>query len=74
MIKIYMVIVYIHFLNQIVDNKNINGSVKGANYNQICMLGNFKLLAYVSVLFMIRKLIFVITDFPLLVIILTKLS
>jgi len=56
MIKIYMVIhVIIHFLNQIFDDKNINSSVKGANYNQVCILENFKFVCLCQRVFCDKK-------------------
>ena len=40
MVEIYKVIAYIPLLNQIFDDdKNKNGSVKGANNNQVYMRG-----------------------------------
>jgi len=42
MVEIYKVIAYIPSINQIFDNKNKNGSVKGANnYQEHIMRGNF---------------------------------
>jgi len=43
-------------LNQIFDDKNKNGSVKGANNNQVCKPGILNLLAFDGVFFMIRKI------------------
>jgi len=59
MVEIHKVIAYIPLLYQIFDDKNKNGSVKGANNNNVFMRGNF----YASVFFMIRKN--VIYDIPL---------
>ena len=61
MVEIHKVIAYIPLLYQIFDDKNKNGSVKGANNNnQVYMPANF----YVGVFFMIRNI--VIYDIPLL--------
>jgi len=40
MVEIYKVIAFIPLLDQIFDDKNKNGSVKGANYNQLYTRGN----------------------------------
>jgi len=56
MVEIYKVIAYIPLFNQIFDDKNKNGSAKGANNNQVYMRGNLNLLAIVNVFLMIRKM------------------
>jgi len=53
MVEIHKFIAYIPFLYQIFDDKNNNGSVKGANNNQVYMSGNF----YASVFFMIKNIV-----------------
>jgi len=63
MVEIYKVIAYIPLLNLIFDDKNKNGSVRGANNNQVYMHGILNLLAIVSVFLMIRKIY--IYDIPL---------
>jgi len=40
MVEICKVIAFIPLLDQILDDKNKNGSVKGANYNQLYTRGN----------------------------------
>jgi len=46
MVEIYKVIAYIPLFNKIFDDKKKNGSVKGANNNQICKRGILNLLAF----------------------------
>ena len=56
MVEIYKVIAYIPLFNQIFDDKNKNGSLKGANNNQVCKGGISNLLAFFGVFLMIRKI------------------
>jgi len=39
MVEIYKIIAYIPLFNQMFDDKNKNGSVRGANNNQVYMRG-----------------------------------
>jgi len=41
-VEIYKVIAFIPLLDQIFDDKNKNGSIKGANNNQAYMRENFE--------------------------------
>ena len=54
--EIYKVIAFIPLLNQIFDDNIKNGSVKGANNNQVYMSGILNFLAIVSVFLMVRKM------------------
>jgi len=58
MVEIYKVIAFIPFLDQIFDDKNKNGSVKGrgTNNNQYTCAVILNLLAFVSLFLMIRKI------------------
>jgi len=52
-VGIYKVIVaFISLLNQIFDDKNKNGKVKGANNNQVYIRGILNLLNYLSTYFL----------------------
>jgi len=57
MVEIYKIIAYnIPLLNQIFDDKNKNGSVKGAaNINQVCKSGILNLLAFFRRIFDDKK-------------------
>jgi len=56
MIQIYIkVIAYITLLNQIFDDKNKNGSLKGAHNNQVYMRGNFEFVSFCHVIFYDKK-------------------
>ena len=56
MVEIYKVIAFIPLLDQIFDDKNKNGSVKGPIITKYTCAGILDLLAFVSVFLMIRKM------------------
>jgi len=46
MVEIYKLIAFIPLLDQILDDKNKNGNVKGANSNQVYMCWNFEFVSF----------------------------